>query len=328
MHVYWISPEGVEHHQVEELPALLAREEGFVWVDIPECTELTTRVLSEVFGFHPLAIRDCCQRNHIPKVHAYSTHLFVILHAPELGVAGHVHLLELDQFIGRRYLVTVHGPLGTGVPLTAALRETQAVLQRIESGRAHPRVPAELSYSLVAALTRHMEAFVAALASKLATLERQVMQGSIANPELFMEGMFQLRHELLTVRTIAAHSREVYARITTLAPRVMPLEEHSFMEDLMDQFDRVRSLCDGEQAFLQGVIDFYQTRTITKLNIAMERLALISVLLLPVTAVASIYGMNIIVFERTNVGHIVVVLATVGILMTIMFRWARRQGWW
>lgn len=106
MDVHLISDEGVEQHDVEELKALLAGEDGLVWVDIPACDEEATQALSAVFGFHPLAVRDCLERNQVPKVHAYPDHLFVVLHAPELGKAGHVHYLELDQFIGPGYVVT------------------------------------------------------------------------------------------------------------------------------------------------------------------------------------------------------------------------------
>ena len=223
----------------------------------------------------------------------------MILHALEPGKTGLLHLLELKQFVGRRYLVTVHGSFGEDTPLDAAHRETRTVLQRIEAGRYQPRLPAELSYAIVSALTRHTEALVSALVSKVAMLERQVVQVQrrIDNSEQIIEAMFYLRHELLTVRTIAAHSREIYARLAMLAPRFIPTEERPFIEDLVDQFDRIRSICHGEIELLQGVINFYQTRTITKLNFAMERLALITVLLLPITALASIYGMNVIVFE-------------------------------
>jgi len=328
MNVYWISAAGVEQYQVDDLKSLLTREDGFLWVDLPGCDEKAARVLSEAFGFHPLAVQDCRERTHVPKVHVYADHLFVILHAPEPGAAGHIHLLELDQFVSRRYLVTVHGPLGEGVALDSALRETRAMLQRIEAGRFRPGFPAELSYTIVSALARRMEALVSSLASKVAALERQVMNGRLGDPEKILETMFHLRHELLTVRTIASHSREGYARIAKLAPRFMPPEERPFIEDLVDQFDRVRSLCDGEQAFLQGVIDYYQTRTVTKLNIAMERLALISALLLPVTAIASIYGMNIIVNEQTQPMHVVSVLVAIGIIMAVMFLWAKRKQWW
>jgi magnesium transporter len=74
----------------------------------------------------------------VPKVRAYHDHLFVVLHAPELGTGGHVHYVELDQFIGPRYLVTVHGPVNPAVTPEAAQRETRAVLGRIEAGRLRP----------------------------------------------------------------------------------------------------------------------------------------------------------------------------------------------
>lgn len=330
MNVYWISPAGVEQHQVDDLKSLLAREDGFVWVDLPECDERASRVLSEVFGFHPLALQDCRKQTHVPKVHAYADYVFVILHASVPGTADHIHLLELKQFVGRRYLVTVYGPLDKSVQFDTALCETRTVLQRIESGRYHPRLPAELSYTIVSALTRHTEALVSALASKVATLEQQVVQvqGRIENSEQVLEAMFSLRHELLKTRTIAAHSRGIYARLAALAPRFIPTEERPFIEDLVDQFERIRSICDGEIGFLQGVIDFYQTRTITKLNIAMERLALISALLLPITAIASIYGMNIIVNEQTQLVQVAGVLVVMAIIVVVIFRWAKHRGWW
>ena len=328
MNVYWVSPAGVERYKVEDLKSLLAREDGFIWVDLPECDDPSSQVLSEVFGFHPLAPEDCRKQTHVPKVHVYPDHLFVILHAPEPGTAGYTHLLELKQFVGRRYLVTVHGPFGESAPFEAGFRETRTVLQRIESGRFHPRLPAELSYTIVSAMTRHTEALVSVLASKVVALERHVVQKSIDNSEQVLETMFYLRHELLSVRTIAAHSREIYARLATLAPRFIPTEERLFIEDIVDQFERIRGICNGEVEFLQGVIDFYQTRAITKLNFAMERLALITVLLLPITAVASIYGMNIIVFEKSSIVHISVVLIAMVFIVAVLFRWAKRQGWW
>ncbi len=82
MDVRLVTAAGVEQRPVEALQTLLRRDDGLVWVDIPACDEQATRVLSQVFGFHPLAIRDCVQRNYVPKVHAYADHLFVILHAP------------------------------------------------------------------------------------------------------------------------------------------------------------------------------------------------------------------------------------------------------
>lgn len=128
----------VSDHTVDELPALLARDDGIVWVDVRTWDDAAKRVLTDVFCFHPMAIRDCIERNQVPKVHVYPGHVFLVLHAPEGGKAGHVHYIELDQFIGPRYLVTVHGPMNPAVDPAAAAVEVQAVLHRLEAGRMHP----------------------------------------------------------------------------------------------------------------------------------------------------------------------------------------------
>jgi magnesium transporter len=327
MDVRLVSDEGVEQHPIEELNNLLDRGDELVWVDIPTCDEQATRVLSEVFGFHPLAVRDCVERNLVPKVHPYADHVLVVLHASERGEGGHVHLLELDQFIGPNYLVTVHGPINPAAPPDAALRETRAVLQRIEAGRLHPRSSFELSYAVVSALTRHQEAFVATLAQEVGLLERRVMGGDIGDAEQFLEELFRARHGLLVVRTMAGQSREVYGRMATLT-RFVPGEARPLVEDLVDQFDRVRSVADGEKEFLLGVIEFYQTRTETKMTIAAERLAVIAAVTLPITALSSIYGMNVIVNARTDFVHLGVVLAVMAAMSAALLRWAKRQGWW
>jgi len=322
-----VSDEGLEQHPVEELEALLDREDGFVWVDIPTCDEEATRVLSEAFGFHPLAIRDCVERNHVAKMHAYADHVFVVLHAPELGKSGHVHYIELDQFVGARYLVTVHGPVNPAVTVDAMLRETRAVLERMEAGRLYPSSPFELSYAVVSALTRHQEAFVAALTREVWQLEQQVTSGHVGDPEQFLEELFQARHGLIAVRTMAALSRESYGRMATLV-RFVPSEGQPLVADIVDQFDRVQGVADGEREYLQGVIEFYQARTETKLTIAAERLAVIAAVTLPITALSSIYGMNIIVNARTDFVHLAVVLAVMASISAMLLRWAKRQGWW
>src|SRR5512135_1934385 len=111
MEVRWVDGQGVKECTAADLPELIRRDDGWVWVDMPRCDQGAQQVLTEVFGFHPLAVRDCLERNHVPKVHVYRDHVFLVVHAPEPGDAGHVHYIELDQFIGDRYIVTVHGPL-------------------------------------------------------------------------------------------------------------------------------------------------------------------------------------------------------------------------
>ena len=299
MDVRLISPAGVESHDPTDLPDLLARDDGLVWVDIQAFDDEAKRVLAEIFGFHPLAIRDCMERNQVPKVHVYPGHVFLVLHAPYGGHAGHVHYVELDQFVGPNYLVTVHGPMNQAVPTAAAEVEVESLVHRLESGRLRPAAPFELSHGLVSALTGRLRNFTAHLTQDVWALEQRVTAGHLGDPEKFLEEMFRARHGLLTVKTMAALSREVYARMAKITA-FGPGPGQFLVEDSVDQFDRLRAMADGQKDYLQGTIEFYQARTNTKMTIAAERLAVIAAVTLPITALSSILGMNVIVNETTH----------------------------
>lgn len=318
---------GATKRSVEDVPDLLRADDGVLWVDVPSCDGSARDLLADVFGFHPLAVRDCVERNRVPKVHAYTDHLFLVLHAPERGEGGHVHYVELDQFVGRNYVVTVHGPINPAVEQTVALQQTETVKRRVVSGRLRPASPFEVSYAIVSALARLLEAFVETLTGDVWHLEQRVTGGHLGDPEQLLDEMFRARHGLLAVRTMAAMSAQVYGRIATL-DGALPDPARPLVADLVDQFERVRALADGQREYLQGVIEFYRTRTETKMTIAAERLAVIAAVTLPVTALSSVLGMNLIVNDSTQTWLLVAVVMVMVAVSGTLLHWARRQGWW
>ena len=322
-----LAGEVVETHPVADVEALLARDDVLVWVDIPECSDEAVALLTDVLHCHPLAVRDCMQRNRVPRVRIYPHQQLLILHGPERGPSGHVHYLELDQIIGERYVVTVHGPINPTVPPETALRETEAVRRRIEAGRLRPTSPYELSYAVTSALTHRLESFIEELTSDVWQLEQRVTGGHMGNPEEFLEELFQARHGLLAVRTMGALGAEVLGRIAALEARI-PADDRPLVADAVDQLERIRGLADGEREYLQGVIEFYRARAETKMTIAAERLAVIAVVTLPITALSSIYGMNVIVNGHTRAGQLIAVLIVMVVMSAALLTWAKRRGWW
>jgi Mg2+ and Co2+ transporter CorA len=267
------------------------------------------------------------QRNRVPRVRIYPHQQLAILHGPERGPSGHVHYIELDQIVGENYVVTVHGPINPAVDPAVALRETETVRRRITAGRLRPQSAVELSYAIVSALTHYLEAFIEDLTRDVWQLEQRVTGGHMGNPEEFLEELFEARHGLLAVRTMAALGAEVYGRVAALESRT-PVKDLPLVGDLVDQFTRVKGLADGEREYLQGVIEFYRARAETKMTIAAERLAVIAVVTLPITALSSIYGMNVIVNGHTQVIQLVVVLIIMTIMSALLLTWAKRRGWW
>ncbi|MET9344805.1 magnesium transporter CorA family protein [Nonomuraea sp. NPDC003804] len=347
MDVRLVHDDKVEERSVDELPALLDGEDGLVWVDMPVCDQDAVRVLSEVFGFHAMAVKECVERNRVPKVHAYLDHVFVVLHSPERGAAGHVHYIELDQFVGRNYLVTVHGPVNPAVAPGVPLRETGAVLARLQAGRVHPATPMELSYAIVSALIRFQEAYVEEVTVDVWQLEQRVTGQRVGDPEEFLNELFRVRHGLLAVRTMAALGEAIYGRMSNLT-RISP-EGQRLVVDITDQFDRMRSLADGEREYLQGVIEFYQTTLTIKAalvgqaqnaevkllteasytqNEEIKKISAWAAIFFAPTLVGTVYGMN---FAHMPELHLVfgypLALVTMVLASAVLYLVFKRRGW-
>ena len=130
-------------------------------------------------------------------------------------------------------------------------------------------------------------------------LEQRVTGGHLGDPETFLDEMFRARHGLLTVSTMSALSREVYGRMATITA-CGPGPGQSLLLDAVDQFHHLSVMAETQKSYLQGTIEFYQARTNTKMTIAAERLAVIAAVTLPITALSSVLGMNVIVNSQTH----------------------------
>jgi len=320
----WISGAGAEARAVEEAPSLLSAPDGFVWLDVPSPDDAALNLLHHDFRFHPLALQDCTKGYALPKVHVYGDHAFVIIHTVEDGEEGRARISELFQFVGPRVLVTVHATTDGGGKLTRG--ETQAVRQRLLAGRLTPSTGIELSQAIVSGLVRQLEARVAAIARRTKTLERDIMTAPTTDPDALLNELFSVRHELLTLRTATAENREVYARLAAIPS--MPAEALPVIHDLMDNFNRLRNVCDDEKELLQEVLDLYQTRIANELNKFAKRLTSIGAILLVAALVAGIYGMN---FEHMpelgwKYGY-PMALGLMVVLSLILARYFRGRGW-
>jgi Mg2+ and Co2+ transporter CorA len=327
MELRWIDESGMRQCDLSELGALRSRTDGFLWLDIPEWSDVAERTLAEDFGFHAMAIEASRERNHIPRVHIYTDHLFIAIHAPEIGAAGHVHYLELDQFIGEHFLVTVHGPRNPKVPLETTLRETREVITRMEAGRLSPSSPFGLTYAIVSTIVRRDAALVADIAREVGLLEQRVMLSSDEEPQTFLNELFTARHELLTIKTMSSQGGQIYERAIKSA-KFVNHDGLKKMKDLVDQYERVTSISQSQLEFLMGVTEFYRARTDTKMTIAAERLAVIAAITLPITSLSSVIGMNVIVNDETHWAWLSILLLIMLIMSLTLLRWAKRQGWW
>ncbi|HUR50857.1 MAG TPA: CorA family divalent cation transporter [Mycobacteriales bacterium] len=325
MDVWHVTQQGARAHQPADVPGLLERSDGFVWVDVPQWDDEAERLLGPVLELHPVAVQTCARRNYLPSAFPYPQHVLLVFLGVLRGAEGHVHLLELDVLLSERYLVTVHGPVNPAVPAEAPQREVVSALRRMEAGRFHPTSPADVLQDLLGAMGRHQAEAMGEVTSDVARLEQRVRDGDLRDPEPLMDEMFLLRHELQVVLTVAGQTQELLSYVGQTGQGA-PLQRQA--QELAAQFGAVRRSGESEREYLLGVIELYQTRVSTKMTVAAERLAVLAALTLPVTAVSSVVGMNVIVNQRTRPAELVLLLLLMLAISGVLLRWTRKQGWW
>lgn len=323
MDVRWIEAGGgtMETQRLEDVPHLLSHNEGFVWVDLPETTPDQMATLGEVFGLDPADVSDCTARSLVPKVETRDRYAFYILHT--LDDEG--HLLELDSFLGDNFLITVHGPLTKGVPIELALIETRATLAKLEAGTFAPPTVDHLAHDVISGIEVTLEKLLFTTAGNAGALDRRAREGDTGAPEEFLEELFHVRHGLLTVRNRAGQSKQACHTLAVYEPSDVGT---ALFEELERRFERLTSLCDGEREFIQGVLDFFESITNTRMNAALNRLALISFVILPASALIGFFGISSISYSQTSLRDTLLFAGILLILTLTTLRWTKSKGWW
>ena len=264
-------------------------------------------VLSETFGFHDIAIRDCLERNHMSKLHVYDDHVFTVLHAPEIGTAGHVHYVELDQFLGPNYLVTVHGPLNPAVDPEVAFLDTAPSCGGSRTAAYTPdavRVVLGDRVGTDPPGDRHdRDPGQTVRGPGTTTHARPRTERPRAVPGGAVQGLVRASRDPHHRRARRRHLRPDGPSWSGSCRR----RDAPASADIADRFHQVASMADGQREFLHGVIEFFQTRTSTHMTIAAEALsgtsvqqnddmrritAWVAIVAVP-TAVTGFFGQNV-----------------------------------
>ena len=309
-----IAPSGVREVSSDD-------PDGFVWSDVESPDEATRATLQKLRGLTPALIDDALEPTLIPKVHAHGEHLLFVTHA--LDDEG--HLMGLHLIVSPQALTTLHIPLNPALKGDLSVKEAERVLDALKVNVDGTTSPGRLALRLMDAVTDDLERLLASAAKRAGRLDRDLREGAGEN-EAMLDPLFSVRRDIVTVQNRFDQTREAVQSAIEVAPQL--LDDIDGWRRLQTRLSRLSHLCRGERDFFDGVLGLYEQKVNVKMNYAMERLALITAVLLPVTAVAGIVGMNTITTRETNVVHTVIWIAIMAACALILLTWAKRRGWW
>jgi magnesium transporter len=254
-----------------------------LWVDLASPSVPESLVLSDTFAFHPLSVEDAMAPREYPKVEAYNGYLYVILHGIDFRAQEHYFgTHDVDFFIGPNYLVTVHDGSSRSI---AELRDHCPRNASILG-----EGPVALFHRIVDAMVDHYRPEVEELADRLDELEKAIFE----NPRTdIVREILEQKRDVASLRRVITPQRDVLARLSRREFVDISTEMSFRFRDVYDQIVRIADDALIFQDRMSGILDAHLSSVNNRLNAVMKVLTVVSVIIMPLTLLAGLYGMNV-----------------------------------
>ena len=256
----------------------------FLWVDIEKPTQKDIQFLGKNFSFHPLAVEDCMTDIQRPKIDTYEGYLFIVLHAAILSShRDKATSLEVDSFVGANYVVTVH--------LKPVASVTSTWERCLKNNTIMSRGPAYLFYFLADALVDNYFPILERLDKNIQKVEDSVF--ATTDSSAVLSKIFNLKENVMILRRIIGPQRETMNFISRGGyDPIIPADLSIYFRDVSDLLARINDNLDTYRDMLSSTVDGYMSATSNRLNEIMKVLTIIATIMMPLTLITGIYGMN------------------------------------
>lgn len=260
-----------------------------LWVELDVRNPDTERLLSDVLKIHPLAVEDVWNDIGIPKVEDFGDYVQLVVHGVrEEDVEGKevpLELSELDVVIGRNFLVT-----HAGDEKVCAIEPVLVEIGR--SPKLLKRGPAWVAHAILDRMVDEYLPVVDRYDAQLEELEAKVLEGRTIGEEATMRRILRIKRSLQVLRRTMISQREVLHRLARAEFDEIPREAAPFYRDVFDHYVRMTDMVDEYREIASGVLEAHFSMQSNQMNEIMKRLTLTSTIMLPLSLVAGIYGMN------------------------------------
>jgi magnesium transporter len=292
----------------------------FTWINIEQPTEEETEYLAQNYPFHPLDLDDCLSRIQRPKIDQYKDYLFVVLHFPVFNKEARVTTpSQVSVFIGQNYLITLHK--GELKPLVKLFRECEideeSRQENFSSG------PGYLLYRIIDRLVDYCLPIANKMLENIEDVEDSIFsnRGRSQIKEISM-----IRRDIISFRRIIWPMRAVIGSLEPKIRRFAKMDLTVYFGDTVDHLDKIWDALDEYKEIIEGLNDTHDSLASNNTNEVMRILTIIATIFMPITLIASLWGMNIpLPFARSGNALLYIILIMIGIISGMLYFFRRRH---
>src|SRR5918997_4135551 len=278
-----ISNGPVSETRLEDLSELITHEQNTIWVDVVDPTPDEIARIGEEFHFHPLALEDVARGGQRPKVDQYDGYQFIVFYgltSENERIATH----EVDIFLAKHFMITFHkSDLPVITETAERWRANVAALGNQSVGF--------LLHSVLDSLVDGYFPVLDDIAERADTLEESII---LAGQPTLQAEILRLRRELLLIRRVVGPERDVMNVLIRRDPPLFGRKEILYFQDVYDHLLRVTDTVDIYRDMLSSVLDANLSMVSYTLNVVVKRLTSYSIILMSISIIAGIYGMNFV----------------------------------
>lgn len=314
--VFRYSGAGCEERQAEQ-PDLLSppADESVVWINVSGVHKMDVlETLGKQFVLHPLLLEDVANTDQRPKLDDYETYFFLVMKMLSLTDAKEIVVEQVSFVLGRNYVISFQEN-GTDV--------FQPVRDRLRGGKGRLRQSGAdyLLYALVDAIVDQYFAVLESTGEKIEALQQTVVDDP--KPET-LNDIHALKGQLLFLRRAVWPLRDVMNNLSRTDCPFVQEATKLFFRDVYDHVVQIVDTIETLREMVSASLDIYLSSVSYRLNAVMRVLTVITTIFMPLSFIASIYGMN---FEhmpelRSRWGYplVLAVMIAVGVGMLVLFR--------
>jgi magnesium transporter len=300
-------------------PAELTAD-GLTWVHLDTPTPEEAIALAARFGWHPLDVEDVLSKRQRPKVDEYADYRFVVLHFPVYDkTIQRLNAGELDVFLGPDYLVTL--PTVELLPVTRLFQRCKDDPELRES--LFSKGSGYLLYHVLDDLFDYCFPILDKIGYKLDTVEDDIDEGRF---EEIVRDISRVKQEIISYRKIIKPQRPTLRLLERHVERFLPEDLELYFDDLVDASERIWDVLDNYKEVVEALEATNEAALSHRQNDVLRVLTVFSVLLLPLTLLASIFGMNVDFPGFGTAGAFWLIIAAMVVIfgaVLAFFRWRR-----
>ncbi|MGH3991342.1 MAG: magnesium/cobalt transporter CorA [Pseudonocardiaceae bacterium] len=299
----------------------VVESDGLRWINIERPSPADRAWLEEHFEFHPLDYEDVLSRNQRPKIDEYPDYLFIVLHFPVFDKAvGRLNAAELDIFIGPDYIITLpNSPLPPVEYLFERCRSSDELRESLFS-----KGSGYLLYKVVDYAFDYCFPMLRKIGNKLERLEEDIFEG---RSEEVVRDLSNSKQEIINFRKVIRPQRAVLRDLERTKQRYLAADLEVYFDDIVDASERIWDMLENFKEVVEALEDTNESVLSHRVNEVLRVLTAFSVVILPLTLFASIFGMNVSFPFEDSVAAFWGIIGGMVVVLVSMVAYFRRRGW-